>query len=226
MATEGEPTAPTPSAFGRYTLLERLAVGGMAEVFRAKIIVVARLREDPGRQADPAPPRRRPELRLDVHRRGQADRAADASEDRPGAGLRRGARPVLHRAGIHRRLRRAGAAARRRPEAGSHPARAGRVHRQRGAGGAGLRAQRPRHGRQADAHRPPRHLAVEHLHVEARRREAGRLRHRARAAPRIEDAGRDAERANTATCPPSRSSAVPSTRAAICSPSACCSPSC
>jgi serine/threonine-protein kinase len=35
MATEGEPDAP--SAFGRYTLLERLAVGGMAEVFRAKI---------------------------------------------------------------------------------------------------------------------------------------------------------------------------------------------
>ena len=35
MATEGQPKAP--SAFGRYTLLERLAVGGMAEVFRAKI---------------------------------------------------------------------------------------------------------------------------------------------------------------------------------------------
>jgi serine/threonine protein kinase len=35
MATEGQPQAP--SAFGRYTLLERLAVGGMAEVFRAKI---------------------------------------------------------------------------------------------------------------------------------------------------------------------------------------------
>ena len=34
MGTEG-PIAP--SAFGRYTLLERLAVGGMAEVFRAKI---------------------------------------------------------------------------------------------------------------------------------------------------------------------------------------------
>jgi eukaryotic-like serine/threonine-protein kinase len=34
MATEA-PIAPT--AFGRYTLLERLAVGGMAEVFRAKI---------------------------------------------------------------------------------------------------------------------------------------------------------------------------------------------
>src|SRR6476659_3173752 len=34
MATEA-PIAP--SAFGRYTLLERLAVGGMAEVFRAKI---------------------------------------------------------------------------------------------------------------------------------------------------------------------------------------------
>ena len=35
MATEGQPKAP--SAFGRYTLLEQLAVGGMAEVFRAKI---------------------------------------------------------------------------------------------------------------------------------------------------------------------------------------------
>src|SRR4029078_7430674 len=35
MATEGQTGAP--SAFGRYTLLERLAVGGMAEVFRAKI---------------------------------------------------------------------------------------------------------------------------------------------------------------------------------------------
>jgi hypothetical protein len=35
MATEGTPEAP--SAFGRYLLLERLAIGGMAEVFRAKI---------------------------------------------------------------------------------------------------------------------------------------------------------------------------------------------
>ena len=29
---------PLPSQFGRYTLIERLAVGGMAEVFRAKIV--------------------------------------------------------------------------------------------------------------------------------------------------------------------------------------------
>jgi hypothetical protein len=36
MSTEGLP--PLPSQFGRYTLLERLAVGGMAEVFRAKIV--------------------------------------------------------------------------------------------------------------------------------------------------------------------------------------------
>src|SRR5256885_7465616 len=36
MPTEGQPQAP--SAFGRYTLLERLAIGGMAEVFRAKIV--------------------------------------------------------------------------------------------------------------------------------------------------------------------------------------------
>jgi serine/threonine protein kinase len=36
MSTEG-PVA-IPSQFGRYTLIERLAVGGMAEVFRAKIV--------------------------------------------------------------------------------------------------------------------------------------------------------------------------------------------
>ncbi len=36
MSTEG--SVPLPSQFGRYTLLERLAVGGMAEVFRAKIV--------------------------------------------------------------------------------------------------------------------------------------------------------------------------------------------
>ncbi|HET6148750.1 MAG TPA: protein kinase [Polyangia bacterium] len=36
MSTEGP--SPLPSQFGRYTLLERLAVGGMAEVFRAKIV--------------------------------------------------------------------------------------------------------------------------------------------------------------------------------------------
>src|ERR1700690_3503436 len=35
MATEGP--ASLPSQFGRYTLLQRLAIGGMAEVFRAKI---------------------------------------------------------------------------------------------------------------------------------------------------------------------------------------------
>jgi eukaryotic-like serine/threonine-protein kinase len=37
MATDG-PTLPTlPTAFGRYQLLERLAVGGMAEIFKAKM---------------------------------------------------------------------------------------------------------------------------------------------------------------------------------------------
>ena len=35
MSTEAAPAGPV--TFGRYTLLERLAVGGMAEVFRAKI---------------------------------------------------------------------------------------------------------------------------------------------------------------------------------------------
>src|ERR1051325_5711980 len=38
MSTEGSAPQPLPSQFGRYTLLERLAVGGMAEVFRAKIV--------------------------------------------------------------------------------------------------------------------------------------------------------------------------------------------
>src|SRR4051812_17387197 len=32
-------TMPLPSPFGRYTLLERLGVGGMAEVFRSKIVL-------------------------------------------------------------------------------------------------------------------------------------------------------------------------------------------
>jgi serine/threonine-protein kinase len=36
MATEQTPAPFTPSAFGRYFLLERLAVGGMAEIFKAK----------------------------------------------------------------------------------------------------------------------------------------------------------------------------------------------
>jgi serine/threonine-protein kinase len=36
MATEQTPAPFAPSAFGRYFLLERLAVGGMAEIFRAK----------------------------------------------------------------------------------------------------------------------------------------------------------------------------------------------
>jgi serine/threonine-protein kinase len=36
MATEHTPAPFTPSAFGRYFLLERLAIGGMAEIFKAK----------------------------------------------------------------------------------------------------------------------------------------------------------------------------------------------
>src|SRR3954467_13706731 len=52
MATEQTPAPFQPSAFGRYQLLERLAVGGMAEIFRArqsgahgfeKILVIKRI---------------------------------------------------------------------------------------------------------------------------------------------------------------------------------------
>ena len=113
MPAEGKEGFPSP--FGRYTLTERLATGGMAEVFKAKILVRARLREAAGHQADPAAPGGGQDLRLDVHRRGEADRAAHPPEDRAGHRLRRGEGPVLHRPRVHRRLRRAGPAARRRP---------------------------------------------------------------------------------------------------------------
>jgi serine/threonine-protein kinase len=52
MASESPPAAFVPSTFGRYQLLERLAVGGMAEIFRArqsgahgfeKILVIKRI---------------------------------------------------------------------------------------------------------------------------------------------------------------------------------------
>ena len=191
MATEGQPDAP--SAFGRYTLLERLAVGGMAEVFRAKItsshgfekiLVVKRIL--PHLAADPnfvsmfideaklTAQLTHPKIVqvLDFGEvRGQFFTALEYIDGFDGLGLLRVGRA----------------------EARAHSALAGGVHRQRAAGGAGLRPQRARHGRQADADRAPGHLAVEHLHLEARRREAGRLRHRARAAPRIEDPGRDVE---------------------------------
>ena len=38
MPDEGKGAAVFPSRFGRYTLIERLATGGMAEVFKAKIV--------------------------------------------------------------------------------------------------------------------------------------------------------------------------------------------
>ena len=191
MATEGQPQAP--SAFGRYTLLERLAVGGMAEVFRAKItsshgfekiLVIKRIL--PHLAADPnfvamfideaklTAQLTHPKIVqvLDFGEvRGQYFIALEYVDGFDVLALLRVARA----------------------EARAHPAHARGVHRQRGARRARLRAQRARHGRQAAADRPSRHLAVERLHLEARRREARRLRHRARAAPRIEDAGRHAQ---------------------------------
>ena len=59
--------------------------------------LVARLREDPRHQAHPAAPRGGRDLRLDVHRRGEAHGAAHAPEDRPDPRLRRRWRAVLHR---------------------------------------------------------------------------------------------------------------------------------
>src|SRR4026208_2509320 len=159
MATEGQPKAP--SAFGRYTLLERLAVGGMAEVFRAKIssshgfekiLVIKRIL--PHLAADPnfvamfideaklTAQLTHPKIVqvLDFGEvSGQLFTALQYTERFDAAGL---ARPA---------------------------ARAHGVQRQGSAGGARLRPQRARHGRHADADRAPGHLAVEHLHLEARR---------------------------------------------------------
>ncbi len=205
MSTEG--CAGLPSQFGRYTLLERLAVGGMAEVFRAKIV------SSHGFEKILVIKRILPHLAAD---RGfvsmfidEAKLTAQLTHPKIVQILDFGdvAGPVLHRARVHRRLRRAGPAAHVRAEARAAAAAPGGLHHQRGARGARLRAQRARHGGEADADRPPRHLAVEHLHLEARRREAGRLRHRARARGASRRPRPARSRASTATCRPSRWSA-------------------
>ena len=182
-----------PSQFGRYTLIERLAVGGMAEVFRAKIVsshgfekVIVIKRILPHLAAD----RTFVSMFID-----EAKVTAQLTHPKIVQILDFGdvVGTVLHRARVHRRLRRAGVAARVRAEARAPAAAHRRLHRHGGARGAGLRAQRARHGGARDADRPSRHLTVQHLHLEARRREAGRLRHRARAGARVEDPGRNAQ---------------------------------
>ncbi len=93
-----EAAAPTPAAssgpspsreeapsgdYGPYRLLERIAVGGMAEVFRAKRSGVEGFEKMRGGQADPAPPLRQQGVRGHVHRRGQDGGRPHPPEHRP-----------------------------------------------------------------------------------------------------------------------------------------------
>ena len=79
---------PVLEQFGNYYLLEKIAVGGMAELFKARQRGVARLREDRRHQAHPAPPVGQRRVRQDVHRRGQARGPAEPPQHR--ADLRSG----------------------------------------------------------------------------------------------------------------------------------------
>ncbi len=91
-----------------------------------------------------------------------------------------GEQTALHRHGVHRWHRCIGASARVRSQASAGAGRTRGLHNQGGARRARLRAPAGRCRWRAAGHRPPRHLAVERPAVAARRREAGRLRHRAR----------------------------------------------
>ena len=163
---------------GRYHLLDRIAFGGMAEIYRAKTFdangtphlvavkrVLAHLAED------------------DDFIQMLVDEAKIASvlrhqQHRARLRVRARARRVLHRDGACRRQGHAHRARALPREEEADPARARRVHRGRGRRRAARRALRGRLARPAAAHHPPRRLAVEH-HLQLRRRgEAVRLRHR------------------------------------------------
>ena len=112
-ALPAPPSDPNAAAtFGRYTLLDRLGAGGMAEVYTAvtfgaegfrRTFVVKRLRAELARDA---------RGRRAVHRRGQARLDAGALEHHPGVRLRQGRRRVLPGAGVHPRARHAAASPR------------------------------------------------------------------------------------------------------------------
>ena len=69
--------------FGPYQLLDRVAVGGMAEVFKAKRIGRRGLREGGGGEAHPAPPLGQPGVRRHVRGRGQDGGRPHPPEHRP-----------------------------------------------------------------------------------------------------------------------------------------------
>ena len=165
----------------------------MAEVFKAKIMSAHGFEKLAGHQAHPAQPGRGQELRLDVHRRGEADRPADPPEDRPGDRLRRGEGAVLHRARVHRRLRCPGPAA----VGGQQADPAAHAHRMFIAWRCWTRSTTrttPATTRAGPCASSTATSRPSNVFIARRgRRQAGRLRHRPRPGARVQDPGRHAQ---------------------------------
>ena len=166
-------------SYGRYELLERLGRGGMAEVFLARMngpmhvsryVAIKRILPDFSTIAE-LNAMFLDEIRLVVH----------LSHPSIGAVYDFGKRAVASFLAMELiegvDLRACSTRARRRP---AHPARMRALHRRASRARARLCAQSARCRGAAARHRPPRRDAVEHPGVVPRRREAGRLRHRAR----------------------------------------------
>ena len=183
-------SSPLPSAFGRYTLLERLAVGGMAEVFRSKIVL------SHGFEKILVIKRILPHLAADRNFVSmfieEAKLTAQLSHSKIVQILDFGEVEGQYFIALELidGFARSRALAHLRATTDAAANSTGGVRDHGGARGAGLRAQRAGHERATDAHRPPRHLSVQHLHLEAWRREARRFRDCPRATEGVEDASR------------------------------------
>ena len=166
-------------ADSRYRITERVAAGGMAEVFRG---VAESMR---GFKKNIAIKRILPSLTknkkfvamfLDEAR---LSLAPPARQHRAGVRHRAHRRHVLHRHGVRRRRRPQGAARMAPPDQPPRPDRARPLHHPRDLQGPRLRARGPQpRDRRADGHRPPRHLAAQRAHLEAGRGEGRGLRPR------------------------------------------------
>ncbi len=112
---EPEPPRPAPAAsrepswrddqFGPYELIDRVAIGGMAEVFKAKRSRGRGLREDRGPEAHPAPPLRQQGVRRHVRGRGQDGGRPHPPEHRADLRPRADREELLHRDGVRARPR-------------------------------------------------------------------------------------------------------------------------
>ena len=102
MGVEAQSPPLTGKMLGRYRILSRLAVGGMAELWLA--LSTAQGRDPEGRAEDDAARGGRvPGVRSHVPDRGDHRVAPAPPQPGAGAGLRAPGRPVLHRHGVHRR---------------------------------------------------------------------------------------------------------------------------